>query len=359
LRENLFGGLTMQKVKRSCELSAILTILCLAGMACKDGPVEPPDNSDKEIVWQQTALDSLPIYDLANSPGVGIFAAPSVFGELALTSDAGRSWTQLGRREIGKLAISPNGDIFAVTPAAIGGGLFLRSTDNGRTWGDHIGPNGANISAIAFNHNQELFIGSRITDESLGGIYKSSDNGETWAKLNLPDSISLGAIAFPEPEAILVGVSRYGFFRSNDDGTSWRRISSGIAGEGRYTSITNIVIHPVTGVFFAIADGLGIYRSTNAGESWQLTNAPLGDIISIIIGSSGYLYASSANVVPNNEQGVVVSKDNGETWTAVNSGLPTLNISALTIDGEGYIYAGTFGDGTFGQGVFRTTQAGL
>ncbi len=53
------------------------------------------------------------------------------------------------------------------------------------------------------------------------------------------------------------------------------------------------------------------------------------------------------------DQGVYRSMDYGETLELINSGLPTsININALAVDSEDYLYAGTGG-----KSMFKTTTS--
>jgi ligand-binding sensor domain-containing protein len=54
--------------------------------------------------------------------------------------------------------------------------------------------------------------------------------------------------------------------------------------------------------------------------------------------------------------GVFYSTDNGTNWSPFNSGLTNKIIIALTIDGSGYVYAGTEGNGVFRTIKSTTTQ---
>ena len=41
------------------------------------------------------------------------------------------------------------------------------------------------------------------------------------------------------------------------------------------------------------------------------------------------------------------SEDNGDNWTAVNTGLTNFSVWALAINSSGYIFAGTLGSGVY------------
>ncbi len=79
-----------------------------------------------------------------------------------------------------------------------------------------------------------------------------------------------------------------------------------------------------------------------AQNFWQRTNGPnRADLRALAINSSGHIFAASYG------GGIFRSRDNGENWTAVNSGLSNFNVKAFAINSGGYIFAGTDGGGIF------------
>ena len=74
---------------------------------------------------------------------------------------------------------------------------------------------------------------------------------------------------------------------------------------------------------------------------WQQTNGPYGgNIKSLAINARGHIFAGT------DDGGVFRSTNNGDNWTAVNTGLPNTNVLSLAINASGHIFAGT-DDGVF------------
>ncbi|HYE94810.1 MAG TPA: hypothetical protein VD962_01265, partial [Rubricoccaceae bacterium] len=96
--------------------------------------------------------------------------------------------------------------------------------------------------------------------------------------------------------------------------------------------------------FFA-ADG-GVYRSEDEGATWTLRNSeaprPFDEFVRI----------GTAVFANHTGQGVFRSTDGGATWQPVNTGLGSLAVTALGVEG-GDLYAGTSA-----SGVFRSTNLG-
>ncbi|MDQ8166027.1 MAG: hypothetical protein P3A28_09785, partial [Gemmatimonadota bacterium] len=120
------------------------------------------------------------------------------------STDAGRTWTFSGLRDVGQVStvrVDPN-DPNRAFVAALGNpfannterGVF-RTTDGGRNWqkvlylGDSLGA--ADLEMHPGNPNvlfASMWRGQRkpwtiVSGSNAGGIYKSTDGGATWAKL--------------------------------------------------------------------------------------------------------------------------------------------------------------------------------
>ncbi|MGD0591782.1 MAG: T9SS type A sorting domain-containing protein [Bacteroidota bacterium] len=86
---------------------------------------------------------------------------------------------------------------------------------------------------------------------------------------------------------------------------------------------------------FAGTNSGGVYLSTNNGQSWSAANSglPIGELASITINGSMIFGASYNN-------GVYLSTNNGTSWSAVNSGLANRNVLCVAAK-DSLILAGT------------------
>jgi photosystem II stability/assembly factor-like uncharacterized protein len=271
--------------------------------------------------------------------------------------DRGESWTFVSKGCAATFTIRDNGDIFATLQAGyMGSNNILRSMDNGATWKLLRAPANS-ITRCAFNAAGEIFVGSIRHDESRGGIYRSNDNGEHWLNI-FPDSVSVKALAINKQGVIFAGTG-LGMVRSFDNGQTWHQINNGLR---RVPNVYNIAMNPINGDIFVVNAYDGIYRSSNSGDDWLLTGLTLpetGELVrlSLAFNSLGHALAGSEAYAAEsaNYLGVFYSTDNGTNWSPFNSGLTNKIIMSLTIDGSGYLYAGTYGDGVF-RTIKSTTQ---
>jgi len=208
---------------------------------------------------------------------------------------------------------------------------------------------GARVADMAFHPTNSNIIYAAMAS---GGVFISSDGGSTWDPISddLP-VLTIGAVAIDpqSPNTIYAGTWEanahsfswfgMGMYKSTDNGANWSYIGLEAT---RY--IARIVIDPMdtdriwvagTGSLFGTNPERGIYRSLDAGSSWDLvlsvSDSTAGTDVAIdptrpdtVFAAMwerhrGLTYRDSDGVT----SGIYRSYDGGDTWVELTSGLPS------------------------------------
>ncbi|MFW6198580.1 MAG: WD40/YVTN/BNR-like repeat-containing protein, partial [Acidobacteriota bacterium] len=186
-----------------------------------------------------------------------------------------------------------------------------------------------------------------------GGVWRTTDAGETWVSLTdgQIDAGGIGAIALApsDPNVIYMGTGSacirgnvspgIGAYRSTDAGETWEFIGLPEAGQ-----IGDILVHPTDpdtvwvaalGNAFGPNEMRGVFRSTDGGESWEkvlyldersgvvdLSMHPTNPRI-LYAGAWGGAERKPWTLLSGSESGGIYrSKDGGDTWDKLAGGLP-------------------------------------
>jgi photosystem II stability/assembly factor-like uncharacterized protein len=272
------------------------------------------------------------------------------------STDAGKTWTNVGlkdTRHIGAVIIHPaNPDVAFV--AALGHaygknaerGVF-RTRDGGKTWekvlylDDHTGaidvvfdPNNPHILFAA------MWEGYRTpwTLNSGGekdGLYRSSDDGTTWKRLEgngLPEG-TLGrigvAVSAADSDVVyaLIEAKNGGLYRSEDAGATWKLASDDRRFRQRAWYFTHVWADPknANGVYIA---NTGLFRSIDAGKSFERINAPHGDHHGLWIDPD-----NPSRMINGNDGGATISVDGGKNWSTLMN-QPTAQFYHVAADND-------------------------
>ncbi len=217
-----------------------------------------------------------------------------------------------------------------------------------------------------------------------GGVWKSTDAGVTWR--NVSDSVRA---LEPEPLPQVMGevdptLAELGLLRPPAGGPPARRVRRGGDAFGS-ASIGAIAVAPsdpnvvYVGTGSAcirgnVSPGDGVYRSTDAGETWRHMGLPAaGQIGRIVVHPSDpdvvYVAALGHAFGPNPERGVFRSADGGLTWFKVLFVSAEAGAVDLAMDPSNprVLYAAiwqavrtpwTMTSGGPGSGLYRTADGG-
>jgi photosystem II stability/assembly factor-like uncharacterized protein len=249
---------------------------------------------------------------------------------LHLSTDAGLSWTPLknpGMYDIGNI-VQLTTDIILVAEGA----TLSRTSDGGQTWSSvELGEYYGTLSIVPLDSS-----GLILAANSATGTYRSSDYGATWS---LASQTPVGPV-LRTSDGKLLGARQTSILESTDNGTSWSSISPPLS-----SFIYSLADGP-HGLIFAGTDN-GVLRSENHGRHWLRLASPTGWTTPLVVNSTGHIFAVNVN-------GVIRSKDRGQTWQRLQSGMAG-SVTNLAVDPDGYLNAGTSGNGIF-RSIGSTTQ---
>lgn len=233
---------------------------------------------------------------LSTIGGAGIFRS----------TDAAQSWSSAnsGISAWQGLSIAVDPQQPTVLYLATGQAIF-KSSDSGASWTE-IQAKGSSSIAV------DPFQSSHLLSEMGGqGLFESHDGGATWAAVtNLPPPPN-GGVAFitavnfhPKvPGTIFVSTNGAGILRSTDGGATYTLANNGLPN----VETSSVVANPETPAMLFVGTAGGLFKSTNNGNSWALSNSSTAGVISF-----------DANVTPptiyiNDAK----STDLGATWSPI------------------------------------------
>jgi len=185
---------------------------------------------------------------------------------------------------------------------------------------------------------------------ATGGFWKTDDGGKSWKSLfDGEGTLSIGsfAVARTDQNVIYLGTGEanifraslpgMGMYKSTDGGQTWKHI--GLENTG---TIARIVIHPSNpNIVYAAASGnewsynrdRGLYQSTDGGKTWKrlIKDDPNGAIDLVMHPKDpNILFASTWNRVrlrwsdptPQDGDHIWKSTDGGRSWKILSNGLP-------------------------------------
>jgi photosystem II stability/assembly factor-like uncharacterized protein len=237
------------------------------------------------------------------------------------TTDFGRTWNPIFDPEpnddnsnarsgsIGALAVAPSspniiyvgsGEGLRRPDLSVGNGMY-KSTDAGRTW-QHLGLRDAQqIASIIVDPKDpnRLFVaaqGHPYGPNLERGIFRSLDGGQTFQKVLYKDENVGGMdLVFDPHNSQIIFASMWssrrppwtigggyngpgsGLYKSTDSGDHWRQLTKGLPGEADGIGRIGPTVSPsnpdrMYAWVNTTKKGSGIYRSDDAGESWQQAN---------------------------------------------------------------------------------------
>jgi photosystem II stability/assembly factor-like uncharacterized protein len=275
------------------------------------------------------------------------------------STDAGRTWKFVGLKDsgqIGALKVHPkNPDIAWL--AALGSpfgpnderGIF-KTTDGGTTWRKLLFVNsetGGRALAINMSNPDEIYAGMYKGlrkgwdiisggPASEGGIYKSTDGGEHWTHLTngLPQDV-IGKIdidiARSQPRTVYAMIEapgrEGGLYRSDDGGATWRNVNAAASLRSRPFYFNYVDVNPKNPEEVWV-NALSLYKATDGGRTFDVVQAPHGDMHGIWFNPDNPNYAIQCN-----DGGATVTTDGGRSWSSILN-QPTAEIYMVSVDDQ-------------------------
>jgi len=249
------------------------------------------------------------------------------FGGVFISRDGGRKWKQLSagldEHDVFSLHQADDGSILAGTDHGIfqlkpGASAWIARTGGvPRTAATPAGKPGRNSIAAELNTRIVALeaVGRSWLAATANGFYFSPDFGENWRKetltgVVLPASISAAGKMIAVAGRNTVAVSVNG-------GESWlpcRPFESEFV-------INSVHVSAAGDIWLAARSGL--YRSTDAGDSWKrITTLRLADILGVYFDEENHRIL----VLSGSSTSIFESHDNGRTWNAISTGWSLRNV---------------------------------
>lgn len=303
-------------------------------------------------------------------PGDHLLLVGTMKGAFLFRADATRaSWEEAGPYFPGRSVYALTYDgrngrqkLWAAVNSPYWGSFLSSSNDFGKTWSEPESynikfPEGSDVSLkqvwqiVADPHNAD----SLYCGVEPAALFKSEDGGETWSlNRGLFDhphrpqwqpgggGLCLHTI-LPDPanaKRMFVAISTGGVYRTDDGGENWTPRNTGICAkfmppDQQYPEwgqcVHKVVSHPSNPDRMFLQHHWGVYRSDDAGDSWQ----DIGKGLPSDFGFAMEMDPNDANTVyiipiesdefrctPEAKLRVYRTKNGGESWEPLANGLP-------------------------------------
>ncbi len=280
----------------------------------------------KKETWR-AAVNGLPFVQtgaVACVPGLEnrppLLLAAGLDGGVARSLDGGGTWQscwiEQSKAPVGCFAASPNFSRDGVLLAGTqGGDGVLRSTDGGRFWNlSNFGLRNFEIYALVtageWGWRETAYAGT------ADGVYVSPNGGRAWKFCGLPGKavLSLAAnAAFGEKPTLFAGTEGEGLWRSADAGKTWQQVAPGnpetphsAGGAPGASCSVNALWWREDNHLLAATSELGVLCSSDGGENWRQADGP--QTVLCLSGQGDQVYAGAV------DEGLWRSQDGGNSW---------------------------------------------
>ena len=194
-------------------------------------------------------------------------------------------------------------------------------------------------------------------------IYKTRDGGQTWENISRGMShsrvISM-AIDPLYPATVYAGTKGDAVFKSYDGGQRWTSLRNGLESHQVTSVVTQFVFDPQESTHLFVSTTMGVFESTNGGESWQKKMDGMKEVLMVVALALDptrpeVMYAGTSG-------GVYKSVNRAGRWEKANNGLVppelikssrALGVTVMQVDARSpdTVYAATL------NGLYKSTDA--
>ncbi|MGA3026920.1 MAG: BACON domain-containing carbohydrate-binding protein [Bryobacteraceae bacterium] len=221
---------------------------------------------------------------------------------------------------------------------------FFKSTDSGASFipADKGLPGTQNLTILPDPSAE-----GTILVDTASGVYRSPDDGATWVEVE-PNSIGSSVRSLSNPSVVYTSAS-CNLYSSGDGGQTWNQLISNCAlGVGAYV----LGVSPADPNTVMMFSGNTEYRSTDGGQTFSspiTTPMPLylNKGARVVASPDGSMYAATG------QSGLYKSTDAGLSWNQLGSGVLPLNLTfTLSTSNPSILYASN------GATVYKSVDAG-
>jgi photosystem II stability/assembly factor-like uncharacterized protein len=324
-------------------------------LAATDGGLFVTTDGGASFVERSAAMVTVQFHSGTPHPRSDMVIGGTIDNGTLRTLDGGQ-WVDVTGGDGGYTAIDP------VEPRIVYSELyflhFLKSTDFGRTFflsmtGIPRARDFGTSDRVAFiapfvlapwNH-RTLFAGTYR-------VFRTDNAAESWAPIsgNLAGDgyISALGISSTDPKILYTGASRGHVHSTTDAGASWRRIDGGLP--DRY--ITGFAVHPADArrvlVTLSGFSAGHLHYSSDGGASWLDVSGSGPSGLPDVPANAVFWHPEDDRVIyVGTDVGLFVSTDFGESWQVDNNGIGNVIISSITMRQDGVLFVATHGRGMY------------
>ena len=217
------------------------------------------------------------------------------------------------------LAVDPTNP--NIVYAGADGGVY-KSTDGGASW--VLSSNGIScfyVSALAIDPANP----ATLYAASCGSLLKTTNGAESWTASGsgIPAFTVLFVAVDPRTPSIVYAGTTDGIFRSSDGAATWTKASTGLP---PFSEIDTLAVDPDdSSTLYAGETSGALFKSFNGGSNWLFGDASLGRVNVLALRSSRIFAGTSIGVFRNENRG-------SPPWTFISRGIRAREVSILALD---------------------------